>query len=120
MNPSWTEEVRHIYEVDTYQQAKLTDMVIQAMNDGAFSVVIARHPCMLKFMREQRRKDTFQVRRVDIDQGTCNRSHVCVEAFACPTFTRAPDGRITVNPDLCIGDGSCRQICPALAITLPK
>ncbi|GAK61180.1 iorA4 protein [Candidatus Vecturithrix granuli] len=112
--------VKHIYEVDTYQQAKLTELVKQAIADDAFSVVIAKHPCMLKFTREQRKKSGYTPRRVRIDQDLCEQVHECVEKFACPTFTRLQDGRIEVNHDLCIGDGSCGQTCPVGAITSPQ
>ncbi len=112
--------VRNIHEVDTYQQGKLTELVKQALDEEGFSVVIARHPCMLKFMRSQRRKKDFSMRRVDIDQARCRRMHTCVAEFACPTFTRHGDGRVTVNPDLCIGDGSCRQVCEADGIEEPR
>ena len=48
--------VKHIFEVDTYQQTKLTQLVTEATEIEEFSVVIARHPCMLKFTRQQRKK----------------------------------------------------------------
>jgi len=112
--------VPNIYEIDTYQQARLKELVETAVNDGGFSVVIARHPCMLKFMRLQKKKPTYQQRVVDVDPDTCQRIHACVEVFACPTFTRDREGRVTINHDLCIGDGSCIQTCPAKAITSPK
>jgi len=64
--------VKHIYESDTYQQAEL---VAQALADDTFSVVIARHPCMLKFMRAQRKKPGFAPRAVAIDQEECRRIH---------------------------------------------
>jgi indolepyruvate ferredoxin oxidoreductase alpha subunit len=112
--------VKHIFEVDTYQQAKLTDMVKQALEINEFSVVIARHPCMLKLTREQRRKSGYKARRVSIDQQKCDKKHVCVEKFACPTFILNEDGSIDVNPDLCIGDGSCLQTCPSKAINRPE
>jgi indolepyruvate ferredoxin oxidoreductase alpha subunit len=86
--------------------------------DG-FSVVIARHPCMLKFTREARKKPNYQLRQVDIDQQICERLHNCVAQFGCPSFTRAEDGHIEVNTDLCIGDGSCLQTCPTKAIATP-
>lgn len=108
--------VKHIFETDTYQQSNLTDLVLKALEIPEFSVVIARHPCMLKFMREQRKKSGFVAKRVRIDPDTCQRIHECVEKFGCPTFVRGPDGRVGVNPDLCIGDGSCRQTCPVSAI----
>ncbi len=108
--------VKHIFEVDTYQQSKLIALVNEATAIDDFAVVIARHPCMLKFTREQRKKPGYQRRQVAIDQDACERIHACVAAFGCPTFTRGVQGRITVNTDLCIGDGSCIQTCPSKAI----
>ena len=109
-----------IFEIDTYQQDRLVDLVKQAVAIEGFSVVIAKHPCMLKFTREARKKTNYQLRQVDIDQSSCERIHACVAQFGCPTFTRLEDGRVEVNPDLCIGDGSCLQTCPTRAITSPK
>ena len=109
--------VRHIFETDTYKQAELTEMMRQAMAVEGFSVVVARHPCMLLFTRNQRRKGGYVPRHVRIDQERCERIHVCVQDFACPSFTRAADGTVTVNPELCIGDGSCMQTCPNKAVT---
>lgn len=109
--------VRHVYETDTYNQPELTRLVKKAMADDAFSVVIARHPCMLKFIREQQRKPGFIRQRVEIDQNSCKQVHECVENFGCPSFQRGEDGRVVVNPDLCIGDGSCIQTCPVDAIS---
>jgi indolepyruvate ferredoxin oxidoreductase alpha subunit len=112
--------VKHIYEVDTYQQSKLTERVKTAVSNPEFSVVIARHPCMLKFTRNARRKSGYQAKQVHIDQELCNQVHVCVASFGCPTFTRHKDGTVTINRDLCIGDGSCLQTCPSQAIQKPK
>ncbi len=108
--------VKHITEVDTYQQAKLAELVIEATSIDEFSVVIARHPCMLKFTREQRKNPTYQQKHVTIDQEVCERIHACIETFGCPTFTRDTAGNVTINTDLCIGDGSCIQTCPTKAI----
>jgi indolepyruvate ferredoxin oxidoreductase alpha subunit len=109
--------VKHIFETDTYKQAELTDLMRQALAVDAFSVVIARHPCMLLFTRNQRRKSGYVDRHVTIDQERCTRIHTCVQDFACPSFIRAADGSVTVNPELCIGDGSCMQTCANTAIT---
>ncbi len=108
--------VSNIREVDAYQQTTLTSMVKAALDEPGFKVIIASHPCMLKFTREARRRPGWAARMVTIDQDRCERIHECVERFACPTFQRADDGSITTHPDLCIGDGSCRQTCPASAI----
>lgn len=108
--------VKNIRELDTYKQAELTRMTAEALGEPGFKVIIARHPCMLKFTREARRKPGWAARRVRVDQGICTLNHECVERFACPSFQRDAEGRVTVNPELCIGDGSCRQSCPAGAI----
>jgi indolepyruvate ferredoxin oxidoreductase alpha subunit len=112
--------VKHIYETDTYQQSKLTEIVKEAVEINEFSVVIAKHPCMLKFIREQRRKPSYKPRKVDIDQQKCQQFYECIEKFACPTFTRTDDQRVKINRDLCIGDGSCLQTCQVQAITPPQ
>lgn len=109
-----------IFEIDTYKQQRLAEMVKEAVAIEGFSAVIARHPCMLKFTREARRKSNDALRQVDIDQSTCERIHSCVAQFGCPTFIRHEDGRVEINTDLCIGDGSCIQTCPTQAITAPK
>jgi indolepyruvate ferredoxin oxidoreductase alpha subunit len=112
--------VESIFETDTYNQKQLAEMVKEAVAVKGFSAVIARHPCMLKFTRQARRKAGYQPRQVDIDQDACRRRHTCVAEFGCPTFMRDAVGRIDINTDLCIGDGSCIQTCASEAITSPK
>ena len=109
--------VQHIFETDTYQQQELADMMRQAMALDTFNVVIARHPCMLLFARKQRKKSGYTPHPVRIDQQQCAQIHTCVQEFGCPSFSRAADGTVTVNPELCIGDGSCIQTYPTKAIT---
>jgi indolepyruvate ferredoxin oxidoreductase, alpha subunit len=108
--------VVNIREVDAYKQFELTSMVRDALDEPGFKVIIARHPCMLKFTREARRRPGWSIRRIRVDQAACGRAHDCVERFACPTFQRDADGRVHASPELCIGDGSCRQTCPVQAL----
>ncbi len=113
--------VQFIRDVDAYEQAKLVEHVREGIAFDGFAVVIARHPCMLKFNRELRRKRPgLAPAQVTIDQKVCNRSRVCVADFACPSFVSHEDGSVTVHEDLCIGDGSCMQTCPVEAITRPR
>lgn len=108
--------VKKILEVDTYNQKKLTEYVAEAIKYDGFSVVIAKHPCMLKFTKAQKRKGLDAGKQVLIDQTKCDRIEECIKIFACPSFNRNSDGSITINKDLCIGDGSCIQTCPVTAI----
>ena len=108
--------VKNVYKIDTYAQSKLTDTVKKAVSEKGFNVVIATHPCMLKFTREARKKGTYKDNKARIDQKTCEQIHECVKEFGCPSFSIDQDGIVTVNDDLCIGDGSCIQTCPVNAI----
>ena len=110
--------VEDVAEVDTYRQAELTAAVKKALEHRGFSAVIARHPCMLKLTRENRRRGVVPKKKAVIDQQRCDRLNVCVADFACPSFVRGSSGEISVNPELCIGDGSCLQVCPSSAIEL--
>ena len=113
--------VKFLRECDAYAQARLTDFVKEAIAHKGFAVVIARHPCMLKFMKEKRHANpAFKTQHVAVAQGSCARHYVCAAEFACPSFIRHPDGSVTVNKDLCIGDGSCKQTCPSQAIGAEK
>ncbi|MGQ9856194.1 MAG: thiamine pyrophosphate-dependent enzyme [Fervidobacterium sp.] len=111
--------VKHIWEVDTYQQDKLEEILKTALSTPEFNVVIARHPCMLKFTRERRRKGIVKVPQMKVTNA-CTLARVCISKFACPSFQVADDGSIFVHEDLCIGDGSCIPVCPSGALELEK
>jgi indolepyruvate ferredoxin oxidoreductase, alpha subunit len=112
--------IEQVLACDTYSQEKLTGLVREACKTDGISVVIARHPCMLKFTRNQRKRKGFVQKHISIDLQTCTQAHVCVEAFGCPSFVRHPDGSVGVNTDLCLGDGSCKPSCPDQAIGFEK
>ena len=113
--------VRFLREVDAYQQDKLVELLKEAMTHKGFAVVIAKHPCMLKFTRERlKKKPDFKMPQVAVDPVKCDRLHTCVRDFGCPSFVRHDDGSVTVHSDLCIGDGSCLQVCPVSALEQPR
>lgn len=109
--------VKYIWEVDTYQQDKLEEYLRAALEAPEFSVVIAKHPCMLKFTRERRKKGIVTASKMRITS-RCTLARVCVSNFACPSFQVGEDGQIFVHKDLCIGDGSCMVVCPSGALEL--
>ncbi len=111
--------VTNIREVDAYQQDKLTQAIKLALSEDGFNVVIAKHPCMLKFTRESRRKGNAMLKPVQITP-KCNKTHICISSFACPSYQIKNDGTVWVQEDLCIGDGSCKQTCPENAIDNKK
>lgn len=48
--------VDYVRSVPAYQQDALKDALREAIRNPGFSVIIAKHPCMLKFLREKARK----------------------------------------------------------------
>ncbi|MBI9098221.1 MAG: 4Fe-4S binding protein [Spirochaetaceae bacterium] len=112
--------VQHIFEIDTYKQKELTSIVKEAVSLKGFSVIIAKHPCMLKLTRQNRKKKSHSLKHVEINHNLCQMHKDCIEDFACPSFSISDNGQIQVNKDLCIGDGSCRQTCPISAINYPS
>lgn len=108
-------------EIDTYKQTELTETVRQALAHKGFSVLIAKHPCMLKFTRDRRHKGILPQSEAVIDSGLCQNIRSCISEFACPSFTvnRETD-EVYVNDELCIGDGSCLQTCSVEAISLKR
>lgn len=110
--------VKRIWETDTYNQKRLTEMMIEAVREEGFKVVIARHPCMLRFTRERSRKGSSRPAPAMVKQDVCTRNHECIEVFGCPSFQRKSDGSVWVTADLCIGDGSCLATCPSSALEL--
>ena len=112
--------VDFIREVDTYRQGELTRILKEALDHPSFSVVIASHPCMLKFTRDQRRRGRPSKARAVVDSEKCDRLRHCLGQFACPALHLTEDGSAGVHPDLCIGDGSCVQVCPVEALSLKK
>jgi indolepyruvate ferredoxin oxidoreductase, alpha subunit len=107
--------VKSIRECDTYQIDKLASLIREAVEENEFNVVIARHPCMLKFTRQQKRAGRKTPPPVQVTE-KCDQSHVCISKFACPSYQINEDGSVWVQEDLCIGDGSCKPTCPQNAI----
>ena len=73
--------VDNIREVDAYNQSKLKQYVEEALAEDGLKVIIAKHPCMLKFTRELRRSGRSLPNPVRVGN-KCNRKYICVSDFA--------------------------------------
>jgi len=109
--------VEFIRKVDAYNRADLLKFLKESKEYKGFAVIIAHHPCMLKYTREMKIKNPqYKPGKVEIDKNLCNLKKTCIESFACPSFALQDDGSVVVNDELCIGDGSCIMSCPSKAI----
>lgn len=111
--------VKFLRDVDAYDQKALQTALTESMEYKGFSIVIARHPCMLKFTRQQRKKGAYNPLQMQV-QENCDQSYVCLSDFACPSFVSNDDGSVSVNHEICIGDGSCIAVCPVKALKFPR
>lgn len=108
--------IKNIYETDAYDQKNLEQIIKQALKNEEFSIVIAKHPCMLKFVKEKKRRGVYKNKTVKIISTKCVLENFCINEFACPSYQRGKGSEVFVNEELCIGDGSCLQVCPHGAI----
>ncbi len=100
--------VKKILDVDSYNQRKLIQYVQEANAYKGFAVVIARHPCMLKFTRENRKKrPDLKLPKIAVNPEQAADAIPAMAEFGCPTFQRTDDDQVDVSEDLCIGCGSC-------------
>jgi indolepyruvate ferredoxin oxidoreductase, alpha subunit len=119
-------DLRHLLEtlgvgfvrvVDAYNQKGVRESLEEAMNYRGFAVVVAAHPCVLKLTRERKKKRPgLEIPKIVVDQDACTKCGTCVGEFGCPSFELGDEGKVTVAPDVCIGDGSCIQTCDAGAL----
>jgi indolepyruvate ferredoxin oxidoreductase, alpha subunit len=107
--------VKNIRVTDAYNQKIVEKHLRESLDEEGLSVIIASHPCMLRQTRIEKKAGTFKNRKVQITDA-CTMLQTCITKFACPSFQRTPEGKITVHTDLCIGDASCIQVCDDKAI----
>jgi indolepyruvate ferredoxin oxidoreductase alpha subunit len=77
------------------------------------AVVIARHPCIIKY------KDAAMRARksVAVDDRLCKSCKVCVKSFECPALVFVPEKKkVEIEQRLCVGCGVCVHACKAGAI----
>ena len=108
--------IKNIYESDAYDQKNLEQNIRQALKNEEFSIVIAKHPCMLKFVKEKKRRGIYKNKTVKVISTKCILENFCINDFACPSYQRGKESEVFINEELCIGDGSCLQVCPHEAI----
>lgn len=112
--------VKHVARVSAYAHEKLVAALNEAMSIEGFTVVIASHPCMLKFGRELKKKGKGFPMVMTVEPGCDAEETARIGRFDCPSFHLKPDGTYAINHNLCIGDGSCRAASPQNKLVLKK
>lgn len=92
--------------VDAYDLAEVERVVKEEVGKDTVSVIIARRPCALL--------DKRYPPALYIDQDKCKKCKACLK-IGCPAIENV-DGIISINPELCVGCGVCKQLCKFDAI----
>ncbi|MCM2264808.1 MAG: indolepyruvate ferredoxin oxidoreductase subunit alpha [Desulfuromonadales bacterium] len=109
--------VRFIAEGSPYDRAAFEQMLRDAHAhtravDGGVAVVISRHPCLM-----DRRACLNQKRyRMQVET-SCTGCRRCLKQFECAAIVfNEATSKATIDPDLCVGCGTCVPACPVGAI----
>ena len=108
--------VQRVQVVESYDVARLEEILRAEIEADEISVVIARQPCVLLRGRV--------AEHIELDAEVCVACGLCLQ-IGCPALVAAPaeegEGdrrRPLVQPALCNGCGVCAQICPRDALKL--
>ena len=81
--------------------------------DGGIAVIIARHPCVIRF-RDLAIPEKIQITIND----ECDACGFCHQRFECPAMVINPETEKTeIDRVLCVECGVCLDVCPKQAIT---
>lgn len=97
--------VKSISVVDPHDIEKVESTLKEELNKDCVSVIILKRPCVLKA------KAFFKPLVIN---DNCKKCKACLK-LGCPAITFA-DGKMSINPSLCVGCELCTRVCKFNAI----
>jgi indolepyruvate ferredoxin oxidoreductase alpha subunit len=92
----------HVEVISAYDTVKLETAIKERVNAPALSVIIARMPCKLI--------DRVKKPVVKFIADKCKKCGMCLNV-GCPALSKASDGLINVDANICVGCYVCTSYC---------
>jgi indolepyruvate ferredoxin oxidoreductase, alpha subunit len=102
--------VKHVTTIKPFRIKKSIEAIKEAVNYDGVSVVISKEICTLyaKGLKQLKARPFYVTDK-------CKDHKVCITSLGCPAFFIA-QGRVKIDPEICVGCAVCAQICPENAI----
>ena len=101
--------------IDPYDLKKALVVFSDAIAYNGISVVVSRHPCALVETRQKRRRGE-RIVPFYVNSETCIKCYTCTAEFGCPASWKGEDDYPRISPNLCVGCGVCKEVCPTGSI----
>jgi indolepyruvate ferredoxin oxidoreductase alpha subunit len=113
--------VKWIKTIDPYDVENLIVLLKEARkytqrSDGGIAVIIARHPCLIRY------PDVWKEHPVKVEiTDDCDGCQYCVDYFECPALYLSEEkNRVEIDRNFCVDCGVCIHACPKAAIVPMK
>ncbi len=100
--------VERVIEVNSFDTARLEEVLKESVNGDTLTVIIAKSPCVL--LKGQKFPNVCKV-----DADACKKCGACMK-IGCPAMTRDENGKVKIDATMCNGCGLCQNYCKFGAI----
>ncbi len=109
--------IKWVKTIDPYDVQNLIKLLKEARkytqkSDGGIAVIVARHPCLIRYPDEWKEHPVMVEITAD-----CDGCQYCLDYFECPALYLSEEkDRVEIDRNFCVDCGVCIHACPKAAI----